>query len=91
MLLNFMMNEETIFTAVAETVPRVGEIVLYDFTTQDRELWNDDALTEGDAVSNKEFVVTKVTHEFRKMRIASSDHHCIWIEVSNAEITGGEF
>lgn len=83
MLLTFTMNDETIFTAVAETVPRVGEVVYYSFTPNDRELWNGDALASGDAVHNKTFVVKKVSHEFRKMRVMQPDHHCIWIEVSN--------
>lgn len=90
MLINFTQNDETIFTVVAESVPRVGEVIYYSFTPNDRELWNDDALAGGDAVNNKEFIVIKVSHEFRKMRIMQPDNHCIWIEVSSLGLSNND-
>ena len=79
-------NEQELFSAFAEVVPRVGERVRHCPPTymsdNERAKWDPDTLSSLEALRGREFEVVRVIHEFRQSgQVMRPVTHLVWCDV----------
>lgn len=74
---------ESLFSTAAQHVPRVGETITYSMEARvsERQDWNESAWEERMAVSGKEWEVTRVHHDFRRLSLRSSEAQVLFVHV----------
>jgi len=74
-MLTFVDAEgKNIFSAPAEVLPRVGDVVSFTHEAEDGEKWNTEAWESSLDMSGKEWMVQRVCHDFRRMSIDRTAH-----------------
>jgi hypothetical protein len=85
-LLTFVdADDNNLFSAPAEVLPRVGDVVSFTHEAWDGEKWNTEAWESSLDMSGKEWTVKRVCHDFRRMSIDRTAHVVFVVLTPNAE------
>ena len=89
-LLHFIDSDDnSLFSAPSDAMPRAGDAVRYSMEARDGEKWNADAWEGSLELSGKEWTVERVCHDFRRMSVDSTAHVVMLVLKPNVRADAG--
>lgn len=85
MLVLFYCDGENIFDGCMDVLPRRNEVVVYNFTPHQPDIYSDEALQQGMKLNGTKWRVKLVIHHLTKKEAMESTVHRVSVEVEPLE------